>query len=330
MKIGIMGAGAIGCWLGGRLVASGADVRFVGREATKHDVERAGFDLVDVDGTKTTVEPSRIRFETDASSLADRDVVLCCVKSAATLDAAETLDRVLGKDAVVVSMQNGIRAAEDLRRSNRTTYAGIVGFNVLVKGEGAFRRATSGKLFVEGTREIADVLAHAGFDVELPRDMKGVQWAKLLVNLNNAVSALSGAPTRDIILSAGYRRVLAALMDESLGVLRAAKIRPARIMPLPVWVFPYLLRLPTPLVRAAARSQLRIDPEARSSMWEDLQRGRTTEVDFLNGEVVRLAESCGIDAPLNRRIVALVHEAERAGKGSPCLSAGVLAARIGG
>jgi 2-dehydropantoate 2-reductase len=335
MKIGVMGAGAIGCWVGGRLVGAGADVVFVGREATKTDVERAGLDLVDVGGARLSVEASKLRFETEVSALADCDVVLCCLKSAATADAAEQLDGVLSKDAIVVSMQNGIRAAEDLRRSKRTVLAGVVGFNVLPKGGGAFHRLTTGRLFVEHTSdprgaELATLLGSAGFEVEVPPDIRRVQWAKLLVNLNNAISALSGAPTKELVLSAGYRKILASLIDESLSVLRAAKIRPAKIMAIPVTMFPMLLRLPTPIVRAVARSQLRIDPEARSSMWEDLERGRPTEVDFLNGEVVRLAESCGVDAPLNRRIVALVHEAERAGKGSPNLPAGALAARIGG
>lgn len=323
MKIGVMGAGAIGCWVGGRLVASGSDVVFVGRESSR----TSALDLVDLDGTRTRVDA--IRFETDPTALADRDVVLCCVKSAATREVAEQLDAILPREAIVVSLQNGIRASEDLRRSNRRTFAGVVGFNVLAKGAGAYRRATSGKLVIEGTPELGEALARAGFDVEIPRDIRAVQWAKLVVNLNNAVSALSGAPTREIVLSPGYRRILASLMDESLAVLRAAKIRPARLTGLPVWLFPALLRLPTPIVRAVARSQLRIDPEARSSMWQDLEARRATEVDDLNGEVVRLAESCGVDAPLNRRIVALVHDAERAKKGSPGLSASVLAARLG-
>jgi 2-dehydropantoate 2-reductase len=109
-------------------------------------------------------------------------------------------------------------------------------------------------------------------------------------------------------------------MGEALAVLRAAGIRPAKMGRLPVTILPLALRLPTALVRMVARAQLKIDPEARSSMWEDLTSGRPTEVDYINGEVVALAESCGTTAPLNRRIVTIVHAAERAG-GSPKLSA---------
>jgi len=69
---------------------------------------------------------------------------------------------------------------------------------------------------------------------------------------------------------------------------------------------------------------MKVDPEARSSMWEDLKRGRLTEVEFLNGEIVSLAEKSGVEAPLNRRIVELVHQAEEAGNGSPGLDADAL------
>jgi 2-dehydropantoate 2-reductase len=79
------------------------------------------------------------------------------------------------------------------------------------------------------------------------------------------------------------------------------------------------LSLPTPLVKLVARAQLRVNPDARSSMWEDLRRGRATEIDYLNGEIVRLADRSGVDAPLNRRIVELVHDVEARGSGSPAL-----------
>jgi 2-dehydropantoate 2-reductase len=87
---------------------------------------------------------------------------------------------------------------------------------------------------------------------------------------------------------------------------------------------PTVLRLPTLLVRLVTGAQMKVDPEARSSMWEDLTRGRPTEVDYLNGEIVRVAARHHTDAPLNARIVELVHTAERAGPGSPDLDAAAL------
>jgi 2-dehydropantoate 2-reductase len=328
VKIGVMGAGAVGCYVGGRLAKAGADVVLIGRDRIKREIDEHGLHLGDLDGAIATVP--RVRLETDVAGLADRDVVLCCVKSGATADAAERLAAVLRPEAIVVSLQNGVRNPDELRRRlKQTVLAGIVNFNILAKGKGVFRRATSGPLILESSSnahavELCAALRAAGFDVEQPADIRGVQWSKLVINLNNAISALSDRPTKELVLSAGYRRVLSGVMGEALRVLRAAGIRPAKMGNVPVTILPLALRLPTLLVRMVARAQLKIDPEARSSMWEDLTGGRPTEVDYINGEVVALAEACGAPAPLNRRIVAIVHEAEREGAGSPKLSAEAL------
>ncbi|MBT8469142.1 MAG: 2-dehydropantoate 2-reductase, partial [Deltaproteobacteria bacterium] len=117
-----------------------------------------------------------------------------------------------------------------------------------------------------------------------------------------------------------YRRVIAKLLDEALDVLDGAGIRPAKFRGVPLRVMSFIMKLPTPVVRLVIRAQLRVDPEARVSMWTDLERGRPTEVDVLNGEIVRVAGEHGGAAPINRRIAELVHEAERAGAGSPNMS----------
>ena len=331
-----MGAGAVGCYLGGRLAEGGAEVTLVGRPRLEEELRSHGLTLTSLDGASTTLPWGRFGFSTGPASLADRDVILCCVKSAQTAEAGAALASVLARGAVVVSFQNGLSNPEALRAAlpGQLVLAGIVGFNVLSRGGGAFRQATSGLLMMDRSRlekpaALAEALTRARFDLQQHADLRPHQWAKLLMNLNNAVSALSDAPTREILLSAGYRRVLAALIEEGLTVLRAAGIRPARLGAIPVGLFPHVLRLPSGLVQLVARAQLKIDPEARSSMWEDLARGRLTEVDYLNGEIVRLAESCGAKAPLNRRVVELVHQVEREGKGSPRLGAEALLAALG-
>jgi 2-dehydropantoate 2-reductase len=134
----------------------------------------------------------------------------------------------------------------------------------------------------------------------------------LLLNLNNPVNALSGLPLKAQLSQRAYRRCLALLMAEAQGVLNAAGIRPAKVAKVgPAWL-PHLLRLPDAVFSRLAAAMLSMDEQARSSMWEDLQAGRRTEVDYLNGAVVALAESLGRDAPANRRVVALVRAAEAA------------------
>jgi 2-dehydropantoate 2-reductase len=331
LKVGVMGAGAVGLYVGGKLAAKDVDVVFVGRSRVKTELEASGLRMTDLDGASQTLAREKIVFETDPAKLADRDVVLCCVKSAQTSEVAEPLATVLSPSTVVVSLQNGVRNADALRShlKGMTVLGGIVGFNVVPKGPGVFRRTTSGPLVIESSQEVhvqalAGVLGACGFDVKLAADIGALQWGKLMMNLNNAVSALSGVPTRELLFTEGYRKVLAAIIAESLAVLRAASIRPASLTPLPVGLFPFVLRLPTPVLRILLRTQLKIDPEARSSMWEDLSKRRPTEVDYLNGEIVRLAKSLGRDAPLNRRIVEIVHDVEKRQQGSPGLTAEVL------
>lgn len=324
-KIGVMGAGAIGCYVGGALASlvpnDGVAVVFVGRARAKAEIDASGLELQDLDGT--TRRAPKVTFETDPAALRGCDVVLCCVKSAQTAEVARALPR----EAIVVSMQNGLRGAEVLRAAHPHALAGIVGFNVVSKGAGVYRRTTTGPLVIEAdprVEPLAASLRRAGFDVELADDIRARQWSKLIMNLNNAVSALTDRPTPELIFRPEYRRILAAIMAEALAVLRRAGTKTARVGPLPVALFPWMLRLPTPILRVVAGVQLKVDPEARSSMWEDLARGRTTEIDDLNGEIVRLADSCGAPAPLNRRLVEIVHRVEAARRGSPKLSADAL------
>ena len=335
LHVGVMGSGSIGCYVGGKLLAAdAARVTFVGRPRVKEELAAHGLTVRDGDGERR-VEASRVDFHTEASVLAACPIVLCCVKSAATAETAKMLDGIIAGDALVASFQNGVRnpLALGLHLPGRTILPAIVGFNVVSKGGGVFHRGMDGPIALEASSdpragELAAALRRAGLPVETPRDIAPDQWTKLLVNLNNAVSALSGAPTQRLLRDAGYRRLVAAVIDEGLGVLRAAGIRPAKLRGVPVEWMPRILRMPTPIVRLVTRAQTRVDPEARSSMWEDLEKRRPTEVDYLNGEIVALAERSSTAAPLNRRIVELVRAAERAERGSPNLSADALSAEL--
>lgn len=331
LHIGIMGAGAIGGYVGGRLAAKGAtEVTLIGRKALADAIARHGVTLREFD-QDDHVDAAMVRVEEDAHALSSCDVVFCCVKSGATAEAAKILANVLKPATVVVSLQNGLKNPEILRAAlpRNPVLPAVVDFNIIIREGAVFQRTTSGPLIIETRakgedRPWVDALRASGMEVEEVRPIAPEQWTKLLVNLNNAVSALSGAPTRDMILSRRYRRVIARLLDEALDVLREAGVRPAKFRGVPLRVMSFIMKLPTPIVRVIIRAQLRVDPEARASMWTDLERGRLTEVDFLNGEIVRLADEHGFAAPINRGIVELVHEAERAGAGSPRMSAETL------
>jgi 2-dehydropantoate 2-reductase len=331
LRVGVMGAGAIGCWIGGKLMSRGAEVVFVARERVRDELAAHGLRVADMKTAEIVFGPGAVTVVTDPVRVAACDVVLVSVKSEQTAEAGAALAFVIPPGTIVISLQNGMRNADVLRAAlpGRKVLGGIVGFNVLSKGEGVFRRATTGLLAIEHADDprldqLVGMLRAERLDVRVTKDIRGMQWSKLLMNLNNAVSALTDATTQELVFVPRYRRILAALIAESLAVMKIADIRPARLSPIPTGLFPYVLRLPTPVLRVVARAQLEIDPEARSSMWEDLTRRRRTEIDHLNGEIVRLAEKAGTDAPLNRRMVELVRAAEERANGSPKMSADAL------
>jgi 2-dehydropantoate 2-reductase len=109
-------------------------------------------------------------------------------------------------------------------------------------------------------------------------------------------------------------------MAEGLAALKAERVRPVSPTLIPSHLAPHLLRLPDPIFSGLLGRTIKIDPEARSSMSEDLQRGRRTEIDYLQGVIAGIARRHGLPVPLSRRVVALIKCAEAEGKGSPGMS----------
>jgi len=314
-RIAIFGAGSIGAYVGGTLIAAGADAVLIVRARMRERIALHGLTVSDMDGRNTLLSAGQVQISEDPAALAGAGLVLVTVKSADTASAAQALARHTAPDALIVSLQNGIGNADVLRRAlpGRTVLGGMVPFNVVQLPETRFHRGTEGSLMVEASPALAPWLPlfeAAGLPLVQRTDFVAVQWGKLLLNLNNPVNALSGIPLKAQLSDRDYRRCLALLMEEALRALKAADIVPAQTGKVPPSRMPRLMRLPDWLFKRVAAAALRIAPEARSSMWEDLQAGRRTEIDYLNGAVVALAEKAGLDAPANRRIVALVHAAE--------------------
>ena len=315
-KICIYGAGSIGCYIGGRLLAAGSEVSFVGRARMGEQLRSKGIALSHYDDRRWHVPPERIDVSTDAATAAAADLVLVTVKSAATPTAAAELASVLRPGAIVVSFQNGVGNADVLRAAlpNNAVLEGMVPFNVIECAPGAFHQGTAGELELRHTpalQPFVDEFKKAGLPLTQHADMLPVQWAKLLLNLNNAINALSNRPLKEELSQRAYRVCLAMAQKEALGLLKQANIRPAKVTPLPATWIPRVLAVPDALFGRLGRAMLTIDPRARSSMSDDLAAGRTTEIDWINGEVVRLAQRLGKTAPVNQRLCELVREAEK-------------------
>jgi 2-dehydropantoate 2-reductase len=313
-RIAVFGAGAIGCWIGGRLSAAGADVTLIGRARVMGELEN-GLRVTELHGSTQHVKPT---LATQASAAATADLVLVTVKSAGTADAAHELAPVLAEKCVVVSLQNGVRNVAVLRDAlPHRVLAGMVPFNVVRRGPGAYLRASGGTLMFEAHDSIAplsEACLKANLAFELRDDMPAVQWSKLVLNLNNAINALSGKPLAEELAEREFRRCLAACQHEALALIKAAEQPLARVTPLPTAWIAKMLTVPNGLFKLLGGRIVAIDPKARSSMWDDLEANRPTEIDYIQGEIVALANRLARQAPINARIVGLIKEAERGGK----------------
>lgn len=308
----VMGAGSVGCYLGGKLQAAGADVRFVGRPRVLNDLRQHGLTVTEIGGGRCALAAQDLHLADTPQAPAA--LVLLCVKSGATAAAAAQLAEALPSGTVVVSMQNGVANAEVGARAapGLVWLPGMVPYNIAELGPGRFHRGTGGHIAVQDHPALQawqPVFKAAGLPLKLHADLRPVQWGKLLLNLNNPVNALSGLPLRAQLMDAGYRRVLSALQMEALDALQAAGIAPVQVGALPPRRMAWLLRLPNWIFLRVAQRMLRIDEKARSSMADDLALGRPTEVDAICGAVVRLAQAHGRSAPRNARMVELLSAA---------------------
>jgi len=324
-RITIFGAGSIGCYLGGRMVEGGASVRFIGRDRYKNAIAESGLSLSQFEGPLTRL--SDIDFQTDVSALAGSDIIGLCVKSQDTAEAAALIQK-HAPTAWVISFQNGVSNLPTLRAAlpNACISGAVVPFNVTSPAPGHFHRGTAGDLIIGP--DVPDALLasfkHAEIVVQVVNDIEGHLWAKLLVNLNNALNALSGGPLRDGLMQRGYRRVLVKMIEEGLSVAEAENVTVATFNGRHPSALIKMMSKPDWLYRIIMDRIAKIDKTARSSMLDDLELGRASELDYLQGEIVRRAQRLGLHVPVNRAVMAAV-EAAFAQEASPRMSGAAMA-----
>lgn len=322
MKICIYGAGSIGCYIGGRLAASGADVTFVTRPDTYRELSKSGLKLTDYLGNNLSIPAHELKLSLDPNEILDVDIVFVCVKSTATEQVAETLQNIfadrnskLKHTPYIISFQNGLSNVAMLKRflPDLRILEGMIPFNVVALGTGYFHQGTSGEIHVKKflhQHDLAQLFQRAQLDIVFDQDMLAVQWAKVLLNLNNSINALSKLPLKAQLLNYQYRQCLAMAQQETLDLLDLAQIKPANLTAVSTHFLPKIISLPNVLFKILSRKMLKIDPLARSSMQDDLIAGRPTEVDWINGEVVSLAHQLNTQAPINQLLIRLIKQAE--------------------
>lgn len=288
MQVMVMGAGAVGCYFGGMLARAGHEVTLVARPQHVEAISRDGLRM------ETRSFDERVRLQAVTAPAGEADLVLFCVKSLDTEAAGRQLAPVLRPDTVVLSLQNGVDNAERLRAllPQHDIAAAVVYVATEMAGPGHLRHHGRGELVIEpsrGSERVAQALAAAGVPTEVSPDVKGALWLKLVLNCAyNAISAIAQKPYGECVQGPGVWEVMHEVVDECLAVAGAEGVQ-----------------LPAD-AHAATRKLVEGMPAQSSSTAQDLARGKPTEIDFLNGYIVRRGEALGIPTPANRVLWALV------------------------
>ncbi|MFK3975570.1 2-dehydropantoate 2-reductase [Shewanella vesiculosa] len=319
MKIAIFGAGSTGCYLAGEMCLSGLDVSLICRPAIKHKlVINEGITLTDYQGFQQTVMPSKIITDIERQPTINSlfDVVFVTLKCHQVNRIANQLMAITHDKSSIIFMQNGLGSFDNIQDEldHRTLLQGITPFNVLQLANGVFHKGTEGSFTFQTnhhTLAIQSALTQHGFYCETYENIVPIIYGKLLLNLNNALNALADVPIKQQLSDYQSRRQLAKAIKEWLMVCEAADIQLHQYTKVkPQWL-PTMLSLPNFLFNRLAQKMLDIDPKARSSMWEDIQAKRKTEVEFINGAVVKIGKRYGVRAPVNQAIVAQIEALEQ-------------------
>ena len=294
MQIAVVGAGAVGCYYGGLLLKAGHDVTFIGRQPHVDAINAHGL-LLD---TRTFNGHLPAKAATDATALASPDLVLVCVKSADTEQAGRSLSGHLRPDTSVLSLQNGVDNAPRLAAvTGHAVIPVVVYVGSEMAGPGHVRHHGGGDLAIgasAASEKLAQTLQAAGIGVTIADDIEVTLWSKLIINCAfNALSAVADISYGPMLEVDGTRDVVSGAVQEAVTVARACGVS------IPDDIIAHIMKIPANM------------PNQKSSTAQDLARGKPSEIDFLNGYVVRKGAELGIPTPTNQALQVMVKLADR-------------------
>jgi 2-dehydropantoate 2-reductase len=298
-RIAVVGAGAVGGYFGGMLARARAPVVMIGRAPFAEAVNQNGL-LLDTLHFRETV---RVDAATGLDAARGAEIVLFCVKTTDSAETARGLAPLLARDAIVISLQNGVDNAEQIRTASGIDAIGAVVYVAAsVPQAGTIKHVGRGDLVIgprsARTERLASLFEPAGVPCRVSDNIEGELWTKLTWNCAlNAISALGRAKYGQIACSEDARKVVAEIVDEVLAVARAANIRPPG------------LEDPQTALAGAIKVAGQMN-EALSSTAQDMLRNKRTEIDSLNGYISRRGAQLGVATPVNHALFTLVKLAE--------------------
>jgi 2-dehydropantoate 2-reductase len=299
-RIAVVGAGAVGGYFGGMLARAGAPIVLIGRKHFADAVDANGLVLDKSEGQ----ERIRAKATTEISAVRDCSLILFCVKANDTSEAAKQMAPFVRPDATVVCLQNGVDNADRIRAAaNAVVLPAAVYVAVSMPESGRVKHLSRGDLIIgppsKTTTEMANIFERAGILCRISDNIEGELWLKLLRNCAlNAISALGHARYGQIAQSDDAKELMEHIVDEVLAVARGAGI-----------VMPGVDDRESGM--AAAMDLATQMADAFSSTAQDLDRGRETEIDALNGYISRRGAELGVSVPVNHALFTLVKLAEQ-------------------
>jgi 2-dehydropantoate 2-reductase len=295
IRVAVLGAGAVGCFFGGMLARAGHHVTLIGRPLHVDAFRKTGLHF---EGLKFN-EHVPVEASTDAGAVRGARLILFCVKSTDTEQAAAQIAPFLDADALVVNLQNGVDNTERIQaRVSNPVIPAVVYVATEMKGPGHLKHhgrgdlvigALDGKISTKFLEKIKNWFETADVPVAISDNVAGELWGKLVVNCAyNALSAITQLPYGKMIAGAGIRETMRDVVEETLAVAKASGVTMA------------------PGTLAKTYQIADAMPTQFSSTAQDLARGKPTEIDHLNGYVVRRGEALGVPTPANRALHALV------------------------
>jgi len=307
MKIVILGSGAMGCLIAAFLSKSKEELWLLTKsEEAAAKINSSGICVEGVSGSWQV----KIKSTANIKDIEKCDLIIICVKSFNTKQAVEQIKPLLGEDTKILTLQNGMGNIEIISEiaGEQNVIAGVTNQGATLIATGKIRHAGRGETII-GTvggktpvemRAIREIFNKVGLETKMSRDIKSLIWSKLIINVGiNALTAINRLPNGKLTEFEGTRRILRDAVTEATRIAKRKRIK---------------LIFDDPLAKVEAVCEATGDNQ--SSMLQDILRKKRTEIDFINGVIVRLGQELGINVPTNKFLLDLIKTIEASYKSS--------------
>lgn len=320
-KIVVVGAGAIGSIVGGLLAKAREDVTLIGRKTHVDVINRHGLIIDGIMGEM------KIDITAKESLDFEPDIVILSVKTQDVKTAAQEIKPYVSK-STIITMQNGVESdkitADILGKENIISCVVVFGGTFLEPGKVTFTNYNKkgslviGQAFGQESEQVERVAAilNKALPVAKVSNIHGAHWTKLILNQVNAIPAVTGIPMQEVSKNRKLVKLQILLTREGLRVIEKSGAKPCSLPGAPISIIKFMINLPLifSLPLFAMQSKVLGSIPIPGSTLQSIKRGRTTEIDYLNGEIINLGEKLGIPTPYNSAIVSLVHKIAKSKK----------------